>query len=84
MSNATFQGTSRLLLLTLSAAFVAAAAWAYAAPVDVVVSAIGKVAETVNQLAGRVTVLFITHKVPSNLKVSSHLRLGTDTPRAAA
>jgi subfamily B ATP-binding cassette protein HlyB/CyaB len=34
------------------------------------------VAAAVNDLAGRVTVLFITHKVPDNLKMSQHLKLG--------
>jgi ATP-binding cassette, subfamily B, bacterial HlyB/CyaB len=40
------------------------------------------VAAAVNDLAGKVTVLFITHKVPGNLRVGKHLRLGTGTPAA--
>ena len=34
------------------------------------------VAAAVNDLAGKVTVLFITHKVPKNLNVQQHLKLG--------
>ncbi|MDE2400196.1 MAG: peptidase domain-containing ABC transporter [Burkholderiales bacterium] len=34
------------------------------------------VADAVNGLAGKVTVLFITHRVPPNLKVDGHLKLG--------
>ena len=34
------------------------------------------VAAAVNDLAGHVTVLFVTHKVPPSLKVAQHLKLG--------
>ncbi len=36
-----------------------------------------QVAHAVNQLRGKVTVLFITHKVPAGLQVDSHVRLGS-------
>ena len=32
--------------------------------------------EAVNELAGKLTVLFIAPKAPDNLKVSQHLKLG--------
>lgn len=34
-------------------------------------------AATVNQLKGKVTILFITHQLPSTLKVDEVVRLGT-------
>lgn len=36
-----------------------------------------QVAKAVNDLRGKVTVLFITHKVPRNLVIDSHLKLGS-------
>lgn len=39
------------------------------------------VAQAVNQLRGKVTVLFITHKVPAGLKVDAHVQL-TRSPMA--
>lgn len=36
-----------------------------------------QVAKAVNEVRGKVTVLFITHKVPRALIVDQHLRLGT-------
>lgn len=38
------------------------------------------VADAVNSLRGKVTVLFVTHKVPANLQVDAQLRLGTGAP----
>lgn len=35
-----------------------------------------QVAKAVNEVRGKVTVLFITHKVPSSLRVDQHLKLG--------
>lgn len=42
------------------------------------------IARTVNDLRGKVTVLFITHKVPKGLVVDRHLQLGSESapPRA--
>lgn len=34
-----------------------------------------QVAQAINQLRGKVTVLFITHKVPAGLQVDAHVRL---------
>lgn len=34
------------------------------------------IAQTINMLRGKVTMLFIAHKVPSNLKVDAQIRLG--------
>lgn len=31
--------------------------------------------QTANELKGKVTILFITHKVPKSLKVDAHLKL---------
>lgn len=42
------------------------------------------VAAAVNDLAGKVTVLFITHKVPRNLKVGQHIKLDGPRPAMAA
>jgi ATP-binding cassette, subfamily B, bacterial HlyB/CyaB len=33
------------------------------------------IAETVNELRGKVTILFITHKVPVNRRVDEHVHL---------
>lgn len=38
--------------------------------------AMEKIAQTANELKGKVTILFITHKVPKSLKVDAHLLLG--------
>lgn len=39
-------------------------------------------AATVNQLKGKVTILFITHQLPGTLKVDEVVRLGTHTIKA--
>lgn len=39
-------------------------------------TAMEQIAQTANELKGKVTVLFITHKVPRSLKVDAHLQLG--------
>lgn len=38
--------------------------------------AMEQIAQIANDLKGRVTILFITHKVPRSLKVDTHLQLG--------
>lgn len=43
------------------------------------------IAQTVNQLRGKVTMLFITHKVPAGLHVDAHVHLTpTASPAAVA